>query len=337
MDRLYCTLAELYDDLGQDGGKSWREAIVIEKIRAASQHIEGWMGNFIPITETKYIDGPGGIDLEVPPLLAVTSIVDDTLTLLSSDYLLYPRQRLWELGPYVRITIDPDATSLSVWSFGDNLIAVVGRWGLFEQSKSSGATATQADASTTSLVVDNAANISPGMVALIESEQELVEATGAATDSTANLAEALDASEEEIDLNDSALVNVGEILKVDFEQMRLLDKKSNTCLVVRGYNGSTKTTHLTGADVYVYRTFTVKRGVNGTTAAAHAAKAVSRYIVPADINGLCRQLAALALKKAASGYAGKVGNAELGEVFYFQEFPKEPIEQVKRNYFVPIL
>ncbi len=335
MDRMYCTLAELIDDLDNEGVKAWKEATVLEKIRAASVFIESVMGNFIPITEAKRFDGPGGIDLEVPALLAVTSIVDDTLSLLSTDYLLYPRSRLWANGPYCRITIDPDAPSLSVWSVDDDIIAVTGRWGYYEESKATGATASQADTTGTSLVVDNAANISPGAVLLIESEQELVEAIGAATDSTANLAEDLDTSEEEIDLNDAALVSVGEILKVDFEQMRLLDKSSNTGLAMRGYNGTKRAVHTNAADVYVYRTFTVKRGANGTTAAIHSSKAVSRYVAPADVIGLCKQLSILAMKLGQSGYAGKVGNPELGEVFYFDQFPKKAIDAVAHHYFYP--
>ena len=335
MDRFYCTLAELIDDLENEGIKAWKEATILEKIRAASVFIESVMGNFIPITEAKRMDGEGGIDLEVPALLAITSLVDDTLTLTTSDYLLYPRSRLWANGPYDRITIDPDAPSLSAWSVGDDVIVITGRWGYYEETKATGASVSQADTTGTSLMVDNASAISPGAVLLIESEQELVEATGAATDSTANLGEDLDTSEEEIDLNNAALVSVGEILKIDFEQMRLLDKSSNTCVVMRGYNGTKRTTHASGADVYVYRTFTVKRGANGTTAAIHSAKAVSRYVAPADVSGLCKQLAILALKLAQSGYAGRVGNPDLGEVFYFDQYPKKAIEAVAHNYFYP--
>jgi hypothetical protein len=81
----------------------------------------------------------------------------------------------------------------------------------------------------------------------------------------------------------------------------------------------------------VYRTFTVSRGVNGTTAAAHSSKAISRYMAPYDVNWLARQMAGLMWKKARSGFAGKVGNQELGEVFYQNEFP-EQIKQVRANY-----
>jgi hypothetical protein len=334
---MYCTLNELIDELETPGVRAWKETQWLDKIRAASEWIDKTIGNFIPITEARRFDGEGGIDLAAAPLLAVTSIVDDELTLTVSDYLLYPRQRLWENGPYCRITIDPDAPSLSVWSAGDDIIVVTGRWGMYELTKSTGATASQATSTETSLVVDNAANIGPGAALLIGTEQELVEATGSSTDSTANLGEDLDASEEEIDLSDGTKVNIGETIRIDFEQMKVRDKQTNTALVERGWNGTKRTTHANAADVYAYRTFTVKRGANGTTAAAHTSAAVSRYVVPDDITHLCRKMAALKLKSAQSGFAGKIGNAELGEVSYFKEFPEDDIKKVMSNYFVPVL
>lgn len=336
MDRMYCSLAELVDELEQAGVKSWKETQALQKIAAASEWIDRTLGAFIPTSKARRFDTSGGLDCWVDPLLAVTSIVDDGVALLAADYLLHPRKKLWENGPYIRVSIDPDATTLSGWSYARDALVITGRWGLYERSVSLVATTTQED-DATSLVVDDASQISPGCVLKIDDEQELVEATGLATDVGTNTAEALDASQEEIDLVDASLVHAGEVIKVNFEQMRVLDIAGNTILVARGYNGSKRITHLTGQDVFVYRTFGVRRGVNGTTAAAHAAAAVSRYVPPEDVGYLCRQIAALMLKKAGSGYAGKTGNAELGEVFYNNEFPKDVIERIRSNYFVPLL
>ena len=334
-DRLYCTIDELVDDLEMAGVKAWKEDQVLDKIRAASDFIDNKFGMFIPYTEAKRIDGHGEIDLFIPPLLAVASIVNDGTTITSANYLLYPRNRHWQNGPYTRLSVDPDATQFSYWTDEEDVVVVTGRWGKYEESIDTGATVantTSIAADGTSLLVGNGSKLSPGMVLLIEIEQLLVTATGAATDSTANTSEALDASEEEIDLNDASLVNTGEIVRIDFEQMRILDKLSNTVLAERGYNGTKRVAHTTSADVYVYRTFTVKRGANGTTAAAHNnGTAISRYIVPYDVNYLCRQVAALMMRKAETGFAGKTGNVELGEVFYHNEFP-EQIEKVAKNY-----
>jgi hypothetical protein len=85
--------------------------------------------------------------------------------------------------------------------------------------------------------------------------------------------------------------------------------------------------------VDVYRKFTVVREVNGTTAAAHDnATAISRYLVPADILFLCKEIATLMLNKAGSNYAGKSGNDQLGTVFYNDAFPRFDLERIRDHY-----
>jgi hypothetical protein len=335
MDRNYCTLTELIDDLDLAGVKAWKEQQALDKIKDASDWIDRHLGAFIPVTEIRYFDGYGGIDLWVGAVLAVTTIIDDGDTLASNDYLLYPLERLWELGPYDRITVDPDAPSFAAWSHKENVISINGRWGLYERTIATGATVSAQDGTSTALVVDNGAVIGLGAVLLIDNEQEMVEDYGATTDSTATLNGALDASSEEVAVSDGAQVNVNEIIKVEFEQMKVRDISGNTLLVQRGWNGTKKVTHADTTAVYVYRTFTVKRGVNGTTAATHSSAPVSRYVPPDIVNYLCRQMSTLMLKKAQSGYAGKVGNVELGEVFYMSEFPKGVIKEIKSTFFIP--
>jgi len=77
----------------------------------------------------------------------------------------------------------------------------------------------------------------------------------------------------------------------------------------------------------------VRRGVNGTTAAAHSTAAIYRYEVPESVNYLCRQIAGLMRAKAETGWSGKSGNAETGETFYFNEFPKQ-IRDIQENFSV---
>ena len=332
-DRLYCTLAELIADLELPGVKD--ESQLLRHVRAASDFIDRRLGWFIPATEARRFAGNGEIDLFVDPLLAATAVVNNGTTITTANYLLYPRNRLWSNGPYNRIAVDPDATQLSYWYFDRDAVAITGRWGKYEESISTGATVantTQITSSGTSLLASDGSKISTGMVLLIESEQLLVEATGAATDSTTNTAEALDASEEAVDLVSGAAVNAGEIIRVEFEQMKVIEVQTNTIYVVRGWNGTARATHVTASDVFVFRSFVVKRGVNGTVAAAHLnSVAISRYIPPYDVNGLCRQLAALEFQMAKTGYSGRAGNAELGETFYFKKYPSE-IKEIQRNY-----
>jgi hypothetical protein len=85
-------------------------------------------------------------------------------------------------------------------------------------------------------------------------------------------------------------------------------------------------------------TYTVQRGCNGTTAAIHLHDvAISKYVVPHDVNMLCRELAALAAQKAATQWAGRSGSPETGETFYIQEYPQSVIEQIILNYWIATL
>lgn len=335
MDRLYCTLNDVLTDLEKEGIKTWKEAVVLEKIRSASDFIDRKLGMFVPLTETRRFDGSGMPHLFVDYLLAATTVTDDGETIASDQYLLYPRNRHWPNGPYTRISVDPDATALSAWACERDAVSIAGRWGKYEESIATGATVantTEISASGTSLLVPDGSKVSPGMVLLIGTEQLLVEATGSPTDSTTNTNEEIDASEEQIDLLDGTRVSVGEVIRVNFEQMKVLDVAGNTALVIRGWNGTQKVVHITNQDVFAYRTYTVKRAINGTTGAAHAnGVAISRYIPPHDVLQLAIQLAALKLKIAETGYSGRAGSTELGESFYYKEFP-DAVKKIEENY-----
>lgn len=328
--QIYCTVDEMLTDLDLPGGDV---AALLRHIKSASQTIRQEIGDFIPVTAACRFDGNGKDILFVSPLLAVTSIVDDTDTLSASDYLLYPRGKHWENGPYSWIQHDPDG-NYADWSDELDVVVVTGRWGLWEKSEASGAvigTGGQTSGAGT-LLADNGSKVSPGMVALIGSEQELV--TGFSTPTTVTtIAEDLDISEEIITVADGTKVNIGEIIRINFEQCKVLDKQTHDLYVRRGWNNTSKATHTSGANVEAYRTFTVERGVNGTTAAAHdAATVIYRYLVPDDVSFLCREVATLMLKKAQGGFAGKTGNAQLGETFYHDAFPRWDLERVAEHY-----
>jgi hypothetical protein len=332
MDRMYCTIQEMIDDLGLHGVKS--EAKVMRYIRGASQEIDRDLGAFIPYTASckVWVTGNDWTRLLVPPLLSVTSIDNDGTVLATTDWIGRPVQRAWEHGPYYYLDLDPDG-SVAEWASDD--LTIVGKWGMYDYSVSLGFSASLAAVDTATLAIADGSKLSPGMVLLIESEQLLVESTSTTTtDSTADLAEDVDAtSETEITITDGTKVAVGEVIKVGFEQMLVLDIATNELQVERAYNGTSMAAHTSGAGVLVFRTFNVKRGINGTTAAIHSSKAVYQYQAPADVNYLCRQLAALMMNKASSNFVGRSGNDELGTGFWVNEFPKNQIETVKKNYF----
>ena len=336
ISQIFCAVSELVADSEAPGGD---EARLYQAIRDASDFLQKEIGWFIPVTETRRLDGNGEARLDIPPLLELTTIINDDDTLTSSDYLLYPDNRHWPNGPYSWIVVDPDSTTLQVWLEEAGSVQITGKWGLYNRQVSTGAAVGTGgqDSSVETLLVDNGGKVSPGMLLLIESEQELVTGWDDPTEGVTTLGAALAASDETVTLSDGSLVNVGEIIRVEFERMKVLDKQSNTIAVVRGWNGTARVAHSSGANVDVYRTVTVERAVNGTSAASHdAAKSISRYVVPDDILYLTRQIATLMINKARSGYAGKTGNPELGEVFYHDAFPRFEIERIKQNYEIHI-
>ena len=331
-EQIFCTIEELLADADDNGGNA---AALMKHMRAASQVILQEIGKFIPLTEEVRLDGNGKTRLFVPPLLAITSIVNGDDTLVSTDYLLRPNGRMWTDGPYTHLDVDPDAANLSTWYGEQDSVVINGRWGLYEKSEDTGANtgASEQSASTTSLVVTNGSKVSPGMVCLIGSEQQLVTDYGAVTASVTTLSEDLDLVEEEINVANGALVYVGEIIRCGFEQMKILDINSNTLYVKRGWNGTKKATHTSAGAVDVYRTFSVERAVNGTTAAIHTAGSdIYRYLVPEDVRILCVEIATLMRKKALGGFAGKSGNSELGEVYYHDMFPRFDLDRVRSHY-----
>ncbi|RPH74771.1 hypothetical protein EHM76_02940 [bacterium] len=216
---------------------------------------------------------------------------------------------------------------------------IEGRWGLYDRSGLIGTTVQDASGqndSQTSLLVSDGARVSPGMTLKIGDEQQVVTSWGDPTAGVTTLNGAIAVGDETITVADGALINVGEIFRSTFEQMKVKDKQNNLLEVVRGWNGIRRVAHLTGAAVDVYRTVNVERAVNGTSAAAHAKDtAISRYFAPDDVQFLCKEIAMLIANKAGSGYQGRTGNAETGVVFYNDAFPKYDIQRVKENYYIP--
>lgn len=335
-DQVYTTFARLYEDQGLLGFEYPDAAF--EYIEAASQWIERKLGEFIPKTKTINLDGDGTVHLFVPPLLSVTSVTHDGDTLAATDYILYPRDRHWDDGPYTRLSIDPDASGLSVWKRERDVIAVVGSWGKYNVSRSTGAAVedpSEQDASQTTLLVDDGGIVSPGDSLLIETEQELVTGySGTGTDVGKNLSAAVAINDTVLTIETGHGINAGEIIRVDNEQMLALrGEGATTVLVQRAWNGTARAAHDSASDVYAYRTFTVRRAINGTTAATHAnGTAISRYIPPAPVRYLATQIAYLMLKKAGTGYAGRTANLETGEIFYHKEFPKSVYDEIRTEF-----
>ncbi len=315
--QVYATVGELVGDLRLTGD----EPGLLDRIREASRLVANRLGQFLPITETRTFDPDGSGQLRTDPLLAATLVSNGGTTVAAADYKLMPRNRLWLGGPYTSLVYSNGA-----WS--NDGVEISGRWGKYEDSLALSAAAVSQLIGDTTLVVSDGSQVSPGMVVLIESEQELVTAgaggenSPAATAATSLLNGAIDAEDEEITVDNGAEFKRGEVIQLSTEDCLIRRIVGHVLVCGRGWNGTTKAAHADDLAIGVYRTVTVQRGVNGTTAAAHVSKAASRCVVPEDVNWLTRQVAGLMRMKAAAGFASKSGNTELGDVFYYSEFPQ---------------
>jgi hypothetical protein len=332
----FCTVQDLIADLPSPGSDMTR---MYQAICEASDYLQKEIGWFVPVTLTRKFNGKNLPCLHVPPLLAISSIVNDDDTLTTSDYILKPEGGAWGNGPYIEIYPDPDSTTLVYWYNEIDHVVVTGRWGLYERSGDTGATVQNSPEQSSTqgtLKVSDGSKVSPGMVLLIGTEQQAVTGWSDPTAAVTTLNGAVAAGDETVTFVNGALINVGEVFRVGFEKMKLIDKQTHQGAVIRGWDGTGRVAHLTGSAVDIYRTITVERGVNGTTGAAHAiSTTISRYFMPDDIQYLAKQIATLIVNKAKSGYQGRTGNAETGVIFYNDAFPKFDIERIKQNYYIP--
>jgi len=125
------------------------------------------------------------------------------------------------------------------------------------------------------------------------------------------LAEALDTSETGIDATDSALIGVGQIIKVESERMLGVDVAGSVLTVKRAWDGSVLAAHAAAADIYASRRLTVIRGALGTTAATHAdTTAIVKHVVPGLVSELCLAHALTTMGQRLSGYARTVGTGD---------------------------
>jgi hypothetical protein len=323
----YCTVGELVADLKLNGD----EPRLAQRIREASQFILRHLGRFLPVHETRVLDGVSTETLNFPTgLLNLTQVHVDGLAV--TDFTLYPRSRAWEGGPYTWAERDAG------WG---SEVEIEGDWGLYEEIEELGLGADQAEGATTLTLADGSL-LSPGMVLVLDDEQEFVLAgnggprSPGASAAGSTLSAAIDLMVEEISVSDPGEFFEGETLQIGAEDLSVRKIGAASIITARGWNGTTKTAHGLGSPIGVYRTYQVARGANGTDACSHTDAALLRLRPPADVHWLALQIAALMRQKALTAFGGKAGNTDQGEAFYVNEFPRQ-IADIRENYAIPYL
>ena len=323
-----------------------QHSIIDRIIEAESRRIEKETGRwYIPRTETRLYrwpaldDGRGTRVYLDADLLAVTTLKTKAqdaspTTVAAADYFLEPVNEL----PYRRIEID--LSSSAAFEAGDTpqrSISVLGRWAYSEDTKTAGTVSSglATDATVTSFVCSDGSLIDVGDTLLIGTEQLFVsERVNADSTATNSAALAADVTVVTVGVNTGTLIKAGEIIMIDSERMLVTSISGNNLTVKRAWDGSVLASHLITTAIHVFRTLTIVRGVNGTTAAVHAnAVAITKYAPPLDISQLNIAAALATYQQEQAAWGREVGGGEGAVEFSGRglgEMRKRVIESYRR-------
>ena len=333
MKQAYCTIDDLIQAFDPKGLES--SAQMLDLIERTSRYIMGrdkLKGNLVPVIEAREFDGLAKQTQVIDPFISITDLeLDGTALTQDTDFHIigaHINTPHWADGPYTRIRKESGD-----WPLDNGNIAITAPWGLYYAKKQLVASTSLAAADTAEISLDDGKLLSPGMHLEFESEQLFVNADEKdATDSTADLAADQAADDDTITVDDATKVLVGEVIQIDLEDMKVNKRNTTTnqLSLIRGWNKTFKVAHSSGADVNVYRTWGLDRGVNGTTAAIHAAKPLNQLLIPEDIKFLAVELTTLAWKRSKLQFASKEIKAD--NAVYYDTYPKKDIMQVINNY-----
>lgn len=322
--QLYCSVRDVMESVKIHGD----EGDLMRYIRSASQWLQQNLGVFLPVLEDRTIQ-PSGLEyIRTGPALQILSVKEYGATI--SDYEKDPSEGTWRNGPSTYLNRNNGAC----WN---QKIVVRAWWGLYQEIRSLGINTSQLVGDGT-LTVNRGGILSPGMVVGIDAEAELVTAgdggpgSPAATVATSKLNGAMAANDYQMTVDNGAEFFEGEIVSIGTEDLRLNKRSGNVWAVDRSWNGTTLSDHPDDSAIGIYRTYSVNRSVNGSTAAGHTAAAIGRYMVPDDLLYLAVQMVVLMREKAGTMFGGRAGSSEAGETFFVNEFPSQQIEKIKANY-----
>jgi hypothetical protein len=285
---------------------------------AASRSVEALTHRiWYPTTATRYWDWPDRqhgtsyrLWLDDSELISVSAISSGGETISSGDYFLEPNR----FGPpYNRLELDRDADA----RFGGGNtpqrdITITGVFGACNDTAVAGVLNGAINSSVTTVALNTGEAVGVGDLLILGTEYMWV--TGRSlVDTTVNLGASLTASKADVTLTvaDGTLFAVGELLRVDAERMQVVDTGATSVYVRRAVDGTTLAAHSNAADVYASRSFTVRRGQLGTTAASHLDNAaVSKHAYPGLISTLALDEALWKLQSEQSGMARTIGEGE---------------------------
>lgn len=299
--------------------------LIDRRLEAASRAVESILKRrFYPERKTVYIDYPNfqyaypwRLWLEGNEIISLETLVAGGETISGSDVFLRRGDDIDE-PPYDSIELNQ--SSAAVFQSGQTdqrALAITGVFGDKDTDTSipSALLGGNINGSVTTLVLNPATgvyNVGVGSIVLIGTER-VVTTDRRMSDSGINTAGTLDdlQSAELLAVGSGSAFAVGEIILVDAERMRINDIAGNNLIVDRAWDGTTLADHASGVDVYAARTFTVKRGALGSTAASHSTSDNTyAHEFPGLIDELTVAIATVLLQQNAAGYTSEMGSGQ---------------------------
>jgi len=295
------------------------DAQIDRLLDAASRSVETLTHRiWYPTIATRYWDWPDRqygtsyrLWVDDSELLSVSAVTSGGTAITSGEYFLEPNRTG---PPYNRIELDrADDAAFGGGDTPQRDITITGTFGACNDTATAGVLDGAINSSVTTLRLNTGEAVGVGDLLILGTEYMQVTAR-ALVDTTVNLGgSGLTASKADVTLTvaDGTLFAIGELIRVDSERMQITDTGATTLTVRRAHDATVLASHALNADIYASRSFTVRRGQLGTTAASHSDDAAaSKHAYPGLISTLAIDEALWSLQSEQSGMARTIGEGE---------------------------
>jgi hypothetical protein len=315
-------------------------------IQSITRNIEGHLHRlFVPWDGTKWWDypnysyaSPWELFLDRNDVLCLTDFSSGGIDIPLNTCFLRPANKRPGF-PYTKIELDRSSGS----TFGgnaqtpQNAIQAIGTWNFTADADPAGSLAAEVTSSTDPITVTNAALMGVGDTLILGygrgtapypddtlghagliqpyiGERVLVQDRSAADTGLAQSGEGCttpSTADNQLQWTGSGNPpNQGEVLLLDSEQMLVQMVVNSIATVERAWNGTVLTAH-SGAEIYAYRSLSVQRGFQGTTATSwDEGTAVYRHRVPQLIRDLAIGESVNTILQETAGYSRMVGSGD---------------------------
>jgi hypothetical protein len=315
-------------------------------IQSITRNIEGHLHcSFVPWDGTKWWDypnyqyaSPWELFLDRNVLLCLTDFSSGGVNIPLNTCFLRPANKRPGF-PYTKIELDRSSGS----TFGgnaqtpQNAIQAIGTWNFTADADPAGSLAAEVTSSTDPITITNAALVGVGDTLILGygrgeapypddtlghagliqpylGERVLVQDRSTADTGQAILGSGCttqSSADAALTVANGTAINVGEVLLIDQEQMLVQGVVGNTASVERAWNGTILQAHFPGTEIYAYRSLSVQRGFQGTTATSwDEGTAVCRHRVPQLIRDLAIGESVNTILQETAGYSRMVGSGD---------------------------